>query len=54
MFSRKNNWSLRIGFLIQFQKEYGEDGTGFLFLPDVINLFVAEIIYYARKVSIIT
>jgi hypothetical protein len=27
---------------------------GFLFLPDVINLFVAEIIYYAGKASVVT
>ncbi len=52
-FSRKNNRSLRIGFLIQFQKKYGEDGIGFLFLPGVINPFEEEeIIYYTGKVSI--
>ena len=45
----KNNWSLRVGSLMGFQQEYGEDGIGFLFLPDVINLFVAEIIYHTGK-----
>jgi hypothetical protein len=42
-FILKNNSSLRIGFLIQFQKEYEEGGIGF-FLPDVINLLEEEII----------
>jgi hypothetical protein len=53
MSGRKNNLSLRIGFLPQFQKEYGEDGFGFLFFPYVINLFAVEIINNSRKVSII-
>ena len=48
----KNNWLLRIGFLIGFQQEYGEDGIGFLYLPDVINPFVAEIIYNTGKAFI--